>query len=81
MLSISPYDWRPEVYTRILTEDERKKIKSYLRTDGKRDATIRKIVSRARRYRGQIMLDFRLLEELVGRYEQTRKVLQLRVRR
>jgi uncharacterized membrane protein len=68
------------VYTRILTEDERRKIRSYLRTNGKKDATIRKIASRARQYRGQIMLDFQLLEDLVARYEQTRKA-QLRVRR
>jgi hypothetical protein len=69
------------VYTRILTEDERKKIRSYLRTNGKKDATIRKIVSRARRYRGQIMLDLQLLEDIVAHYEKTRKVPQLRVRR
>ncbi|MGA2310285.1 MAG: hypothetical protein ABSG57_12165 [Candidatus Bathyarchaeia archaeon] len=68
------------MYSRILTAVERKKIRTYLKTNGKRDSTIRVFVSRARRYRAQIQSDLRLMEELVTKYEKTRKVIQVRVR-
>jgi hypothetical protein len=48
---------------------ERKKIKSYLKANGKRDSMIRSLVSRARKYKPQIQSDIRLLDELVMRYE------------
>jgi hypothetical protein len=57
------------MYSRILTDVERRIIRTYLKTNGKRDSTIRVFVSRARRYRVQIRTDLRLLEDLVARYE------------
>jgi hypothetical protein len=69
------------MYSRILTYVERKRLRKYLRTDGKRDSTIRIYVWRAKQYRAQIQSDLALLEELIVKYEQTRKVLQPRVRR
>jgi hypothetical protein len=57
------------LYSRILTETERQKIRDYLEADGKRDSTIRSFVSRARRNRKQLKLDLRLIERLVARYE------------
>jgi hypothetical protein len=57
------------VYSRVLTQVEREKIRFYLKADGERDATIRMFVSRARRYRPQLEADLRLLDRLVARYE------------
>ena len=62
------------MFSRILTDVERKKIKSYLKLNGKRDSMIRSLVSRARKYKPQIQNDVKLLDELVMRYEKNKKL-------
>jgi hypothetical protein len=69
------------MYSRILTDVERKRVKKYLKTDGRRDSTIRIYVWRAKHYKPQIQSDLTLLEELVTKYEETRKVIHVQVRR
>jgi hypothetical protein len=63
---------RSDLFTRILTNRERREIRDYLRTDGKRDSTIRSLVSRARSWKPQIEADMELLEALVARYEKNK---------
>jgi len=61
------------MFTRILTEPERKAIKRYLRKDGPKEVGVRKAVYRAKRYLPQIRADLELLEKLLETYERTRK--------
>ena len=68
------------MFSRILTDVERKKIKSYLKGNGKRDSMIRSLVSRARKYNPQIQSDVKLLDELVMRYEKNKKLSPSRAR-
>ena len=58
------------MYTRILTDLERRRVKKYLNEDGRRDALIRKLVLRKRAYEPKIRADLALLDELVKKYEQ-----------
>ena len=61
------------MFTRILTESERKAIRGYLKKDGPREVAVRKAVYRAKRYLPQIKRDLELLENLLETYERTRK--------
>jgi hypothetical protein len=57
------------VFTRILTDRERKHITRYLRQDGEKQVYVRKIVYGARRNLHAIKADVELLEELLQAYE------------
>lgn len=57
------------MFTRILTEPERKAIGKYLKANGKKEVQVRKAVYRAKRYLPQIKEDLELLERLVTAYE------------
>jgi hypothetical protein len=57
------------MFTRILTDLERRRIKNYLRADGERGAPIRKIVNRGRSYLPWIKADLDLLEKLLTTYD------------
>ena len=57
------------MFTRILTDLERRRINSYLRQDGEKQAPIRKIANRARNYTPRIREDLALLEKLLATYE------------
>jgi hypothetical protein len=54
---------------KILTELERKKVKTYLKADGERDVHVRQLVFLARRSLSQIKQDLELLERLVSAYD------------
>jgi hypothetical protein len=54
---------------KILTELERKKVKTYLKADGERDVHVRQLVFLARRSLSQIKQDLELLERLVQAYD------------
>jgi len=56
------------VFSRILTDAERKRIRSYLKEDGKKEVLIRQLVSRARRQVPTIRSDLELLERLLATY-------------
>ena len=56
------------MFTRILTETERKKMKSYLKQDGEKEMHIRVIASRAHRFLPVIRSDLELLEKLLATY-------------
>ncbi len=56
------------MFSRILTEAERKRIKSYLKQDGEKEVLIRQLVSRAKRQVPTIRSDLDLLEKLLATY-------------
>ena len=56
------------MFQRILTELERTSLKKYLKKDGEREAVIRALATRARRYLPMIRSDLELLERLVQIY-------------
>jgi hypothetical protein len=60
------------MFTRILTDLERRRIKTYLKQDGEREAPIRKLVNRGRTYLPQIEADLALVKELLGSYERNK---------
>jgi hypothetical protein len=57
------------MFTRILTNLERRRINAYLRQDGEKEAPIRKIANRARGYLPKIKGDLDLLEKLLQVYQ------------
>jgi hypothetical protein len=56
------------LFTRILTDFERKKIKAFLKQDGEKNPPVRKIAMRARRDLPTIKADLDLLEALLRKY-------------
>lgn len=56
------------MFSRILTDAERKRIRSYLKQDGKKEVLIRQLVSRAKRQVPTIRSDLELLEKLLQVY-------------
>jgi len=61
------------MFTRVLTDLERKRVRAYLHADGERESVIRALASRARRYLPQIKKDVEVLERLMRTYEKTRR--------
>ena len=61
------------MFTRILTDLERRRISAYLRQDGAKEAAIRKIANRARTYSPRIREDLDLLTKLLAVYEKSKK--------
>jgi hypothetical protein len=59
------------MFTRILTDLERRRINAYLRQDGEKEAPIRKIANRARNHVPRIKADLDLLEKLLQTYQKT----------
>jgi hypothetical protein len=57
------------MFTRILTDLERRRINNYLRQDGEKEAPIRKIANRARDHLPKIKADLELLEKLLQTYQ------------
>ena len=57
------------MYTRILTDHERRRAKKYLDEDGKRDDLVRKLVYRKKQFDARIRADLALLDELAKKYE------------
>ncbi len=56
------------MFTRILTDLERKQTRAYLKQDGKKEVPIRKLVYRAKMYLPTIRSDLELLERLLATY-------------
>lgn len=61
------------MFTRLLTDLERKRVKAYLKADGERTSVVRALASRARRHLPQIEEDLQLLRSLLETYERGRK--------
>jgi hypothetical protein len=57
------------MFTRVLTELERKRVKAYLKTDGERSPAIRHLASRANKHLPPDRRDIRLLRDLLAAYE------------
>jgi hypothetical protein len=57
------------MFTRILTETERRHVAKYLRYDGEKQVYLRKIVYGARLNLPKIKADLELLTKLLERYE------------
>ena len=60
------------MFTRILTDVERKRIQKYLKADGEKDVNIRQLAMRCRRHMPQIRADQELLEKLLAAYERNK---------
>ncbi len=56
------------MFTRVLTDVERRRIKSYLKADGEKETPVRMIAYRAKRYMPIIRSDLDLLEKLLRTY-------------
>lgn len=57
------------MFTRVLTDLERRQAKTYLKQDGEKTLNIRVLAVRARKFLPQIEEDTRLLKQLVHTYE------------
>jgi hypothetical protein len=60
------------MFTRVLTDHERGKIRSFLDADGERGSLIRSLVSRSRKHLPQIENDVALLYRLLESYEKSK---------
>ena len=56
------------MFTRILTDVERKRIRAYLKNVGRKETPLRMIAYRAKRYLPTIRSDLELLEKLLQAY-------------
>ena len=57
------------MFTRILTQKERKRIQAYIRSDGERSSAIRTIVTRGKQFLPRIEADLALVKQLLNAYE------------
>jgi hypothetical protein len=60
------------MFTRILTEIERKHIAKYLKQDGEKEIQVRKVVYGARKNLPRIQMDLALLEKLLETYDKAK---------
>jgi len=60
------------MFTRILTDLERRRIRAYLKVDGEKESAIRTIATRANQFLPRIEQDIELLKALLGTYEKTK---------
>jgi len=61
------------MFTRVLTDLERRQVKDFLKRNGKRTPAIQVIVSRARKYLPSINTDVELLERLIQAYDASKQ--------
>jgi hypothetical protein len=60
------------MFSRILTNEERKLIVKWLKADGEKEMHIRVIATRARKFVPQIEADLMLVRKLLERYDRLR---------
>ena len=60
------------LFTRILTDLERRQAKTYLKQNGEKTVNIQVLVTRARKHLPQIRADVDLLEKVRETYERTK---------
>jgi hypothetical protein len=61
------------MFTRVLTDLERRQAKDFLKHNGPKTPSVQVIVSRARKYLPKINADVQLLERLIQAYEASKK--------
>jgi hypothetical protein len=61
------------MFTRVLTDLERRQAKDFLKHNGGRTPSIQVIVSRARKYLPSINSDVQLLERVIQTYDASKK--------
>jgi len=61
------------MFTRVLTDLERRQVKDFLKHNGRRTPAIQVIVCRARKYLPSINTDVQLLERLIQAYDISKK--------
>ena len=61
------------MFSRLLTDIERRRIQRYLKADGEKDVNIRQLIMRSRRHLPQIKADLELLEKLLATYQREAK--------
>jgi hypothetical protein len=60
------------MFTRILTDVERRYVRRYIQRDGKKVIQVRKVVSGARKHLPKIKEDLELIERLLEAYSRQR---------
>jgi hypothetical protein len=61
------------MFTRVLTDLERRQVKDFLKHNGKRTPAMQVIVSRARKYLPNINADVGLLERAIQAYDASKQ--------
>jgi hypothetical protein len=61
------------MFSRILTDLERRQVKAYLKANGERTHNVHVLVSRSRAYLPHIKSDLELLERFLATYERSKK--------
>jgi hypothetical protein len=61
------------MFTRVLTDLERRQAKDFLKHNGAKTPSVQVIVSRARKYLPYINADVELLERVIQAYEASKK--------
>lgn len=56
------------MFSRIITDVEKRRIQKYFKADGEKDVNIRQLVMRSRRHLPKIRADLELLEKLLETY-------------
>jgi hypothetical protein len=69
------------LFTRILTDLERERVKEFLRENGRRGVVIRSLMSRTNKHIGKIEADLELLHKLAEKYRKTGKAGRSKVAR
>ena len=62
------------LFTRILTDVERRKIKAWLEKNGEKEVAVRKIAYLGKRDLPRIKSDLTLLEKFLASYKEARKI-------
>jgi hypothetical protein len=61
------------MFTRVLTDLERRQVKDFMKHNGKRTPPMQVIVSRARKYLPSINADVELLERAIQAYDASKR--------
>lgn len=61
------------MFTRVLSEPEKKRIQKFLKTDGEKKSDVRALATRCRKYVPQIKRDLELIERFMATYEGSAK--------
>ena len=61
------------MFTRILTEKERRKIKAFIKIDGQKETFMTVLATRCRKHLPQIERDLGLIRQFMATYEKAKK--------
>jgi len=61
------------MFTRILTEKERRRIRAFIKVDGEKETFMTVLATRCRQHLPQIERDLGLIKQFMAAYERTKK--------